>query len=41
MRLREKLNNQYFGKIYRAGGKNQANKTLKNMGIKNNSNVVV
>jgi hypothetical protein len=34
VRVREKLNNQFFGKIYRSGeGKN---KTLKNIGIKNN-----
>lgn len=31
VRLREKLNNQFFGKIYRDDG----NKTIKNLGIKN------
>ena len=33
LRVREKLNNQYFGKIYRDP---QESKTLKQLGIKNN-----
>lgn len=37
IRLREKMNNQFFGKIYRPG----QNKTLKNLGFKNNQSLVV
>lgn len=37
IRIREKLNNQFFGKIYRPG----QNKTLKNIGLKNNQSLVV
>ena len=37
LRVREKLNNQFFGKIYRDDG----NKSLKNLGIKNKGQLVV
>jgi hypothetical protein len=39
VRIRDKLNNTFFGKIYRPGNKND--KTLSNLGIKNNQNLVV